>query len=185
VGSQSVSQSVRQHAAIAHLTIARRVRVHLHSPAKAARLPSHAHPLGHSSTNTHLTHLDHRRTIHMACRHGDAGCPWGPRLERTANAHKIDILVFRSPPCPHHHDLLSKQPLPMPPSSAHRLTYPSLSLAPLYICPPLVADCLSPGFSFHPDRDPLLIHFTRQRPGTARTVFICMSSSGHRIFEEA
>jgi len=130
-------QSVRQHAAIAHLTIAGSfVCTCMVQQKQRASQATHTH----SSTNTQLTHLDHRRTIHMACRHGDAGCPWGPRLERTANTHKIDILVFRPPPCPHHHDLLAKPPLPIPLSSAHRLTYPSLSLAPLYICLSLAAD---------------------------------------------
>jgi hypothetical protein len=120
----------------------------------------------------------------MACRHGDAGCPWGPvvlvwkgqripmRSTSWSSALRRALTITICPP---------NHPSPyhlLPPTASH--TH-QLSLAPLYICPPLVADCLSPGFSFHPDRDPLLIHFTRQRSGTARTVFICTASSGHRI----
>ena len=66
----------------------------------------------------------------MACRHGDAGCPWGLRLEKASKC-----IQDRHPCLPpsavpplhhHHHDLPAKPPLPISPSSSHRLTYPSI-----------------------------------------------------------
>lgn len=178
VGSQSVSQSdsTTEHAAIACLTIAGVfVCTESTGPAKAARLPSHARPI----LNYH--HLDHRRTIHMACQHGGCGLPLGSSF-REYNKYTRDrhpCLPLSALPSPSRS--IHQTTPPIPPPSSHRLTYPSLSLALLYICPPLVADRPSPGCSCHLDRDPLVIHFTRQRSGTARTVFIGISSSGHRI----
>ena len=109
--------------------------------------------------------------IHMACRHGDAGCPWGLRLEKASKC-----IQDRHPCLPpstvpplhhHHHDLPAKPPtpLPIPLSPSHRLTYPSLSLALLYICLSLAADrpvqassSISIGIHGDPLRTPTLRH---------------------------
>ena len=139
------------------------------------------HTYAHSSTNTHHPPRSPPNDPHGVPARG-CGLPLGSSPGKNNECSQD------------RHACLPPSAVPPSPSRSARQTtppYTTFSLPPPHI--PIIISCTAihlliascrpsgPGFFFHLDRAPLVIHFARQRSGTARLVFICMSSSGHRI----